>query len=265
MYLLSLLTFLRYSLYAFEGGRLIPDTTLASYREFFTDSYYFINVFNTFKLGIAVTLLSLLIGYPLAYGISKIEKHRVRLGVTVAVFTPLLVSVVIRSYGWMLLFGSRGAISYFLTCLGVVGGPLRLMNDFKGVVIASVHVLLPFMVFAILSSLVQVNPFLKEASSDLGANRWHTFLHVTFPLTTPGIVAGAKMVFPLAVSAFVTPALLGGGRVLVLSTAIYQYTVDLNWPMAAVGGMILLTITVGISLVLEGCLRKVLGGGGEPA
>ena len=110
--------------------------------------------------------------------------------------------------------------------------------------ISLTHVFLPFVVFPIFSSLTRLDPELKEAAEDLGAGWWTTFRRITFPLSLPGVVAGAQICFTLALGAFVTPAMLGGGRVLVLPLQVYNATSEINWPVAAVGGMALLIISM---------------------
>jgi putative spermidine/putrescine transport system permease protein len=127
-----------------------------------------------------------------------------------------------------------------LKSFGIFSTPVTLVFNLTGVVISLTHVFLPFVVFPIYSTLTRLDPALKEAAEDLGAGWWTTFRRVTLPLSLPGLVAGAQICFTLALGAFVTPAMLGGGRVLVLPLQIYSATSDINWPVAAVGGIVLL-------------------------
>ena len=130
------------------------------------------------------------------------------------------------------------------------------MLKFSGVVISLTHVFLPFVVFPLYSVLTRLDPSLKEASSDLGAGWWTTFGRVTLPLSLRGIVVAGQICFTLALGAFVTPALLGGGRLLVLPINIYNNTVDINWPLAGVGGIVLLLLSMAIVAASNRVIRR---------
>ena len=231
---------LLHSLYTYEEGQILKVISLKTYKQFFIDRYYLKVILDTFKLGFVVMTACLLVGYPVAYALNKIENIRLLLICSILIFSPLLVSVVVRAYGWLLLLSSKGAVNYLLQSIGLIREPIQFMFNFTGVAISMIHILLPFMVFSIVSVLRQQDPALKEAAMDLGANRFQSFYKITLPLSLTGVVSGCQMVFVLAISAFVTPAVLGGGRVNVLARGIYQDTIDLNWPMAAVGAVTLL-------------------------
>jgi putative spermidine/putrescine transport system permease protein len=126
-----------------------------------------------------------------------------------------------------------------------------------GVVISLTHILLPFAIFPTYSVMSRLDLSLKEAARDLGAGWWDTFRHVTLPLTMPGIVAGALICFTLALSAFVTPRLLGGGRVQVMPLMVYNNTVDINWPTGAVAGLVLLLMSIAAVWTLNGLMRRL--------
>ncbi len=256
LFVYPLLHFFRFSFDTLHEGRLIRGFSLDAYRAFAGDAYYWLNVWTTLKLAAVVTLVCMVVGYPLAYAIWSVRSPRARRWVSLAVMSPLVVSVVVRAYGWIVLLGRQGAVNYALQHAGLTHGPLPLINNFTGVAIATVHVLLPFMVFPLLGALDRVDPALKEAAADLGAPRWRIFQTVTWPLTAHGLAAGAQLVFPLALSAYVTPQLLGGGRVLVLSTLIYQTTIDVNWPIATVASIALLMLTTGAILILLQITRR---------
>ena len=241
-FLLPLLTFLEYSFYRFEGGRLIQDFSAATYLRFLTDDYYHLVVLDTLVMAGLVTLCSVAIGYPLAYALWRIERPALQRWLGLVVFSPILVSVVVRSYGWTVLLADQGPINYVLMGLGLVSEPFELVYNLTGVVISLTHVFLPFVVFPIFGAMLRLDPSLREAAHDLGAGWWTTFRRVTFPLTLPGVVAGAQIAFTLALGAFVTPAILGGGRVLVLPLQVYRATADINWPIAAVGGLALVIL-----------------------
>ncbi|MDR7401971.1 MAG: ABC transporter permease [Armatimonadota bacterium] len=226
-----------------------PRVTLEAWTRFLGDRYYWSVVATTVWLAVFVTAGTLLLGYPAAYAMSKIRRPALLLAAYVILFTPILVSVVVRTYGWLLLLGREGAVNWLLLRLGLVTEPVPLIFNLRGVVIAMVHILLPFMVFPILSVVGQLAPELKEAAMDLGATRWQTFRRVTLPLTLPGVVSGAQIVFTLTASAFVTPFLMGGGKVQVLSGLIYRDMEAVNLSFASVTAFVLLALAVGILIV----------------
>lgn len=245
-----LLVFSRYSFWRFEYGQLIEDFTFAAYVDFLTDSYFHTIVFDTVRMALITTVCSVLVGYPLAYALWRLSRPALQRWFALIIFSPILVSVVVRSYGWTVLLADQGPVNWFLQTVLHFPEPVRLVFNLTGVVISLTHVFLPFVVFPIYSTMTRLDPTLREAAMDLGASWWTTFRRVTFPLTLPGLLAGAQIAFTLALGAFVTPQLLGGGRVLVLPLQVFTATTDINWPLAAVGGialLILAMITVAIS------------------
>jgi putative spermidine/putrescine transport system permease protein len=239
-----LVTFFEYSFYRFRRGRLEQTFNLDTYSRFLFDEYYHLIIYDTLRMATLVTVLSLIIGYPLAYALYRINRPSLQRWLGLLIFSPILVSVVVRSYGWIVLLSDQGPVNWLLLRLGIVSEPVTLVFNLIGVVISLTHVFLPFVVFPIFSSLTRIDPALKEAAEDLGAGWWTTFRRITFPLSLPGVVAGAQISFTLALGAFVTPAMLGGGRVLVLPLQVYNATSEINWPVAAVGGMALLIISM---------------------
>jgi putative spermidine/putrescine transport system permease protein len=243
-FIAPLLTFFEYSFYRFRRGRLEQVFNLDTYYRFLFDDYYHLIIYDTLRMATLVTVLSLIIGYPLAYALYRVNRPSIQRWLGLLIFSPILVSVVVRSYGWMVLLSDQGPVNWLLLRLGIVSEPVTLVFNLIGVVISLTHVFLPFVVFPIFSSLTRIDPALKEAAEDLGATWWTTFRRITFPLSLPGVVAGAQISFTLALGAFVTPAMLGGGRVLVLPLQVYNATSEINWPVAAVGGMALLIISM---------------------
>jgi putative spermidine/putrescine transport system permease protein len=233
-----------------------PRFTWVAWHRFLTDGYYWSVVGTTLNLGVLVTGLSLVIGYPTAYAISKIRRPGWALAAYVMLFAPILVSVVVRTYGWMLLLSKTGAVNYMLRSLGLIDEPIALIFNTTGIVIAMVHILLPFMVFPVMSVIGQLTPDLKEAAMDLGANRWQTFRRVTLPLTLPGVVSGSQIVFTLTISAFVTPFLMGGGKVQILSGLIYRDMEAVNLGFASVVSLLLLVLAVAILVLSNRLVRQ---------
>ncbi len=243
-FVLAIVVLFSYSAYHFDGLRIEYQTTFDAYERFFSDPFYWDVVGRSLQLATLVTVLAVLIGYPTAYGITRIKRPGITLMLYILIFSPLLTSVIIRAFGWVVLLGESGFVNYLLMTVHIVERPIRLIYNVEGVTIALVHVMLPFAVFPMISVLNQIDPTLKEAANDLGADRWQTFRRVTLPLSLPGVLSGAQTTFVLAVSAFATPSILGGGRVLVLPRTIYEGIVSRDWPLAAVMGIVLLAMTL---------------------
>lgn len=232
------------SLHAYAPGTgIIPVWRLDNYIAFFTNSYYRDVLLNSLVLGTVVTLLCIVLGYPLAYALSRASGWS-RSVLYFLILLPLLTSAVVRTFGWMILLSNNGVINKSLMSLGIIESPIRLMYNMTGVVVALTEVLLPFMVLALDTALLNINPSLYEAARNLGARATRIFLQVTLPLTLPGVVSGSVLVFTLAISSFVTPSLVGGPRFKVMPSVIYQQSVFLsNWPLgAAIAFVMLFTI-----------------------
>lgn len=251
VYLGGLLIFGRYSFDLYENGRLIRDWNLESFRAFLGDPYYWTLVATTFRVAAKVTLWSLLLAYPLAYCIAGLKRAVLKQTLLLLTFLPLLVSAVVRSYGWQLLLSKQGFINWLFVELGLTDNGFEMMYNETGVVVALVHIFLPFMVFPLLNVLTQSDGTLKAAAHDLGAGKWRTFLTITLPLSARGIASGVQIVFTLCLTAFTTPQLIGGGRVMTLPVLIYQRTLDTNWPMAAVASLFLFVSSIVVSMIVN--------------
>ena len=238
----ALAVLLMNSLYHFTGTSVQPLITFEAYRRFFTDPFYANVVMQEVRLAALATALCLVIGYPTAYAITKIGRPAWVIAAYILIFSPLLTSTIVRAYGWLIILARGGLVNWALGSLHLTQAPVRLIFNFTGVTVALVHVLLPFAVFPILSVLLRMDPALREAAADLGADRLQTFARVTWPLSFPGLYAGAQLTFVLAMNAYVTPQLLGGGRVQVLPLLIYQNISDLNWPLASVEAIVLIAL-----------------------
>ena len=245
------------SAYHFNGLNIDRVVTFEAWPKFFTDYFQWHLLRRTLWLGALTTICTVIIGYPMAYGVSRLKSNGWKLFFFIIIFSPLLTSVVVRSFGWLILLGDLGFINYILLALGIILEPVRLTYNFTGVVIALAHVLLPFTIFPIISVMTQLESTLKEAANDLGANRWQTFWRVTWPLTLPGLISGAQVTFVLASGAYATPSILGGGRVQVLPAQIYESIVVLNWPLAAVQAMVLMFISLMIIFLFNVALNFV--------
>jgi putative spermidine/putrescine transport system permease protein len=223
--------------------QVIERLTLHNYRRFLLDPYYLGVLGATLRISVLTTLVALVAGYPVAAYLSR-AGARERAVLMLLVVSPLLVSLVIRSYGWVIVLGPRGLVNDVLLGLGLIGAPLRLLYTETAVVAGLAHVFFPFMVLAVFSSLQTIDPAVLRAAQNLGASPLRAFLAVTLPLSVPGIVAGSLIVFALAVSSFVTPTLLGGPWVKVVAYLAWeQNLVVLDWGFAAAISVILLAMT----------------------
>jgi putative spermidine/putrescine transport system permease protein len=241
-------------------GQPAPATlTLANYVRFLGDPFYLGTLRATLVLGTSVTLLAVVLGYPVAWGLAR-GGRRWRTLLRLCVVAPLLVSVVIRTYGWIVLLATNGVVNQALLWLRLVDEPVKFMFTYVGVTIGLVHFALPVAILSLVGVIEAVDPALEEAARSLGAGAVQTFLRITLPLTLPGIAAGSMLVFALTVAAFVTPALMGGPSLIVLSTLIYQtMTVTLEWGFGAAVAAILLVVTTGLFLLYQRLLAQARG------
>jgi putative spermidine/putrescine transport system permease protein len=220
--------------------------TLKNWREIATDSYFFEIFARTFRIALLVTVISVLIGTPEAYILNRMAPPW-RGIFLVIVLGPLLISVVARTLGWALLFGSTGLINVALVRLGLIGAPMQFMFSETGVVIGLVHVLVPFVVISVWASLQRLDPQVENAAVSLGASGFTVLWRIVLPQVMPGILSGAIVVFALAASAFATPAIIGGRRLKVASTLAYdEFLNTLNWPLGAAVAVLLLVALVAI-------------------
>ena len=232
------LLMLAYSFLRYVPGR-ITDFTLSveNYLRLFGDFFYLGVVVRTLQLGVIVTVLSLLLAYPVAYYLAR-TTSRFKGVLTYLVFLPMMVGIVVRAYGWIVILGREGLLNTGLQSLGVVDEPVRLLYSMHAVVLALVEVLLPFMIMPILSSLEKIDRHVEEAARAAGATPMQAFLRVTLPLSFPGVVSGSLLVFSLSITAYALPALLGGTKVKLIAALAYDaMLVGYNWPFGSAIGI----------------------------
>ena len=204
------------------------------YVEFFGDSLNLGVLLDTLLLGLKATVLCLIFGYPLAWICAR-ARPRLQAVFLFLIVLPILTSVVVRTFAWVVILGRRGIFNETLLWLGIIEEPLRLLFSEVGVVIVLAQVQMPLMVLPLLTTLQRIDPNLAEASAALGAGHWRTFVKVILPLSMPGMIAGCILVYAACVTAFVTHTLIGGVRLLYMPLFIFQQALDLqNWPFAAV-------------------------------
>lgn len=228
---------------------------LENYVRLFSNGFYAETLWFTFKMSLWVTAASFLIGYPLAYYITRIVSNGwVRRLLYVVVITPLFTSNIVRSFGWMILLGRGGLVNETLVGIGLTDHPLQLLNNEFSIIIGMTYIMVPFMVLTIAAVLQSIDRSLEYAALDLGATKFLTFSKITFPLSLPGVVAGSLIVFTLSVSAYVTPSVLSGGKKMVMSMLIFQqYGTIFDFRFGATLAVALLITTlvlIGLNTVL---------------
>lgn len=236
-----------------------PGYTLQHYIEVLTDSYFLEIFWRTFWIAGATTLLCILIGAPEAYILSRMRKPWRSIFLLV-VLSPLLISLVVRAFGWSLLLGPNGPVGSAAEALGL--GPL--LYTPTAIIIGLVHVMLPFMVIPVWTSLQKLDPTVEQAAYSLNASRAQTLWRVVLPQAMPGVLSGSLIVFGLAASSFAIPALLGGRRLKMVATIVYdEFLTELNWPLGAAIAVLLLVANVIIMMsynrVVERSYRRSLG------
>jgi putative spermidine/putrescine transport system permease protein len=239
-----------------------PHFTLTHYIHFFSAPVYLRVVLNTFKIATIVTLFCLLLGYPFAYLLSSISP-KISNRLMIIVLVPFWVSLLVRTYAWMVLLGRQGVINSILLSLGLTTSPVKLIYNAVGINVGMVHILLPYMILNLYSVMKGIDRSLLKASENLGANRFQTFIKIFFPLSLPGVGGGCLIVFVMAIGFFITPALLGGTRDIMISQLIEAHvTTLLNWGFAFCSSFILLGLTVLILMVYNRFLGldKLWGG-----
>ncbi|HSB68112.1 MAG TPA: ABC transporter permease [Candidatus Methylomirabilis sp.] len=240
------------------GSRL----TLDSYLRVAADPFYLGIIRRTLTAGVAVSGLCLLIGYPVALSMTRMPASR-RGAFLMLLLFPLMVSNVIRAYGWIAILGRRGVVNNLLRDAGVVQASLPLLYSVETVVVGLLTILLPYMIICLVNALLTVDRTLEEAAQALGAGPLRTFLHVTLPLSTPGIASGLLLVFLLTLSAYVTVQLLGGPQSKMLVSLVYDAVMTFVWPRAAALAFILLGISLAVTtLMLKGIRPQRVQGRG---
>jgi ABC-type spermidine/putrescine transport system permease subunit I len=229
-----------------------PAGPLAGYRELVTVDVYRIILRNTVVLALVVSAVSLVIGFALAMTLMRLQAGW-RATILACIVLPLWISVLVRTFSWMLILERNGPLNRFLMALGITDQPLPLLFAFPGVAIGMVHVMLPYAVLPIYAALTRIDPALLRASDGLGAPRLTTFLRVLLPLSARGLATAAIFTFLLSLGFFVTPALLGGPSNTTIPILIDSFVNErLDWPLAAAASMTLLAM----ALVVVGLARR---------
>ena len=234
---------------------LEPHPGVENYARVLLHGPYMRVLLNTVEIAVIVTVVSLLIAYPVAALTARMRGWRLRL-MTALIVGSLWTSAVIRSYAWMILFQRYGVINQALIALGLTDSPVQILQTTTAVVIGMVHVLLPFMLLPLIATMRRIDPNLLRAGRILGANPVRLFLRVYFPLSLPGVHAGTVLVFISSLGFFITPSLLGGGRTMMAAMLIEQEAdTFLDWPMASAIATVLLAMTLVLYVVYSRLAR----------
>ena len=243
-------------LYSFIGGTGEPVAfkfTLQNYRDFFSPIYLHV-LWHSFLVAASSTLACLLLGYPVAWAVSRLRPHKQSSALLLFIL-PMWINMLLRTYAWITILGRQGILNKLFAYLGI--GPFQMMYTDFAVVLGMVYNFLPFMILPIYTSILKVDRNLVDAARDLGAGEAQVFLKVTLPLTMPGIITGITMVFLPAMSTFVIPQLLGGGQYMMIGNLIErQFLLTGNWYFGSAISMVLMVFI----LISVGLMKKFDGG-----
>jgi putative spermidine/putrescine transport system permease protein len=259
--LIPLLILFRYSFNRFVPGQFMVEAlTLENYVKVFTDPYYRDVLLLTAAIAALTTLLCLLIGFPAAYVLARMES-RSKTFFVLLVITPLFVGNAVRAAGWIVVFGHNGLLNAMLLWAGLVRAPVDIMYTSLAVIVGIIGFNLPFMVLTLQSVLEGIDVSLEEAALGLGARPLRAFRRVTLPLAMPGVVAGCTLCFVLAMNAYATPVLLGGPRFQMMAPLVFtQISEQSNWPLGGALAFVLMTatllLTVGSNALVQRRYRR---------
>ncbi len=230
---------------SFEGSKL----NFSHYARIFTSETNLKILLHTLRVGLIVTIVSLIAGYPVAYLLTKIRSRSLSI-VSVFILIPLFTAFLIRTYAWIVILGREGIINNALIWLGIIGAPLQLLNTTFAVVVGMAHVFIPMAIFTMYSSMLRIDHDFARAAQILGAKPVQAFLRVYLPMTLPGVFSAGILIFISAIGFYITPALLGGPSDTMISQLIVaQMTTLLNFELGYASSIVLLLVTIGILFV----------------
>lgn len=217
-----------------------PSWTIENFSRIFESSVFLYVLWLTFRVALVVTIATLLLGFPVAYLLARMDRAKSNL-LMALVLLPFWTSILVRTYAWMVLLGRQGIVNQLLLWIGLIDEPMRLLNTTFAVYVAMVHILLPFMILPLYSAIRGIEGNLLRAAEGLGAGPFGVFRQIVLPLSLPGISAGCLLVFILALGFFITPALVGGPKDLMIAVLIQQQVELFNWPFASALAVLLLS------------------------
>ena len=258
LFLAALALVLQYSFRSFIPGSLDPGAfTLENFARLWRPIYLWV-LLDTFTISLLTTVFTLLLSYPVAYALVRARRDWVRTLLVVLALTPLFTGEIVRTYAWILVLGSDGFVNSLLEGLGVIAAPLAMLYTRFGVVVALVQFSMPVMIVLLATAISHVDSDCERAAANLGARPATVFWRVTLPLTMPGIVSGVIVIFAWTMSAFSTPQLIGGGKVLMISNLVYlQGLSSFNFPFAAALSLVALVLAVGSLALLQPAAKRL--------
>ncbi|MEE3121090.1 MAG: ABC transporter permease [SAR324 cluster bacterium] len=220
------------------------EFSLVNYEKMITYKSYARVFLTTFQVSFLTTLICILIGYPLAYFLAQLSDRMAAIFM-LAVLMPFWTSLLVRTYAWLVLLQKKGILNDFAIQIGLWDTPIKLVHNLTGTLIGMAHIMLPFLVLPLYGAMKRIEREMMHAAANLGANHIQVFWKVFFPLSLPGLVAGSLIVFVLCLGFYVTPAVLGGGRVVMVATQITAILENqFNWGAASALGVVLLVSTL---------------------
>lgn len=258
LFLFPIVTLLSYSLHPYDGPAQVgADWTLENFTATLTDPLTAKIMLKTLGLGFAVLLIDVILAYPVAYFLARTSSRFRSFFIFIAI-SPLLISAVVRNLGWFPILASNGLLNWLLTTF-VAAEPIPLVNTFLAVTLSLAHALLPLLILTLFTVLQRIDPEIERAAVSLGAHPFMAFMRVTFPLTRPGLIGGGLLVFSIAISAFTTPAFMGGNKVVVMAIHIAQLIRStLDYAMGAAAAVVLVVVS-GIIAVMALSWQRVAG------
>jgi len=240
---------LRMSLNSFADAQIIDDFTLSSFSRVFSEWLYAKVLLKSLITGFIVTILCLVLGYPVAHFIARKAKRNREI-LFLGLIIPFWTSLVVRTYAWKILLGNSGVVNYHLLNFGIIDEPLKMLFSTTAVIIGLVHVFLPFMILPLYASIETLDDSLEEAAQDMGASRIQTFFRVILPLTMPGVATGSILTFLMTVNSFLTPNILGGPDDAMISNVIQsEFFGTFNWPFGSALSIVFLLFALGFVFV----------------
>jgi putative spermidine/putrescine transport system permease protein len=219
--------------------------TLTHLEEVLTDAFYRDSLLRTIRIAALATFLAAMLGYPVALCVSRTRSQRLRAIYTLILLVPIMISLVVTGFAWILVLGPNGFLNQAIMGLGLSSQPLQLLNSESGVVAVLVYSFGPYMIINVCTAIDKIDPAILRAAQVHGASAWQSFYRVTLPLSFPGILSGGLIVFSLSAAAFVTPYIIGGNRVKVVPLQIYNAAVTtFDWPKAAALSVVLFVIAM---------------------
>lgn len=231
-----------------------PELTFEHYATILTDPFYRTIILRTLSTGAVILALCLVLGYATAYALAPLPPRK-RFLLLLLLIVPLMVSNVVRAYGWIAILGRQGLVNALLRDAGVIERPLLLLNSFEAVSFGLMTIMLPYMVISVANALASIDAQYKEAAQSLRADPVRTFIHVTWPLSSPGVASGMLLVFLLTLSAYVTITLLGGPRMKLLVSLVFDAVGAFRWPLAAAISFGMLVMALIVSALIMALLR----------